>query len=41
MERLTRKDKCKLSHGEEIIICNHEKTARFIESGYDMEALKK
>ena len=25
MERLTRKDKCKLSHGEEIIICNHDK----------------
>lgn len=23
MERLTRKDKCKLSHGEEIVICNH------------------
>ena len=25
MKRLTRKDKCKLSHGEEIIICNHDK----------------
>ena len=25
MERLTRKDKCKLSHGEDIIICNHDK----------------
>ena len=25
MDRLTRKDKCKLSHGEEIIICNHDK----------------
>ena len=25
MERLTRKDKCKLSHGEDIVICNHDK----------------
>lgn len=25
MERLTRKDKCKLSNGKEIIICNHDK----------------
>ena len=25
MERLTRKDKCKLSNGEEIVICKHDK----------------
>ena len=25
MDRLTRKDKCKLSHGEEIVICKHDK----------------
>ena len=23
MERLTKRDKCKLSHGEELVICNH------------------
>lgn len=23
MERLTKKDKCKLSHGEEIVLCEH------------------
>ena len=26
MKRLTKRDKCMLSHGEEIVICNHKIT---------------